>query len=68
LNEDRAIDCFLEMCHALSDKINAKLTRQRFGQGLRHLAEVQQAAHPATGPAGLEPVPPEPQSPDSGGC
>lgn len=28
LNEDRAVDCFLEMCHALSDKINAKLTRQ----------------------------------------
>ncbi|MDG2130170.1 MAG: TAXI family TRAP transporter solute-binding subunit [Fuerstiella sp.] len=27
LNEDRAVDCFLEMCHALSDKINAKLTR-----------------------------------------
>lgn len=27
LNEDRAVDCFVEMCHALSDKINAKLTR-----------------------------------------
>ncbi|GAB5440974.1 MAG: hypothetical protein Fues2KO_13230 [Fuerstiella sp.] len=27
LNEDRAVDCFIEMCHALSDKINAKLTR-----------------------------------------
>ena len=27
LNEDRAIDCFIEMCHALSDKINGKLTR-----------------------------------------
>ncbi|MCA9061093.1 MAG: TAXI family TRAP transporter solute-binding subunit [Planctomycetaceae bacterium] len=27
LNEDRAVDCFLEMCHALSDKLNAKLTR-----------------------------------------
>ncbi|QDU08624.1 alkanesulfonate transporter substrate-binding subunit [Gimesia aquarii] len=25
LNEDRATDVFLEMCHALSDKINAKL-------------------------------------------
>ncbi|WP_339728666.1 TAXI family TRAP transporter solute-binding subunit [uncultured Gimesia sp.] len=25
LNEDRATDAFLEMCHALSDKINAKL-------------------------------------------
>lgn len=29
LNEDRSTDCFLEMCHALSDKINAKLTRER---------------------------------------
>lgn len=27
LNEDRAADCFIEMCHALSDKINAKLLR-----------------------------------------
>ena len=27
LSEDRAVDCFIEMCHALSDKINAKLTR-----------------------------------------
>jgi uncharacterized protein len=27
LNEDRGADCFVQMCHALSDKINAKLTR-----------------------------------------
>ncbi len=27
LNEDRAVDCFIGMCHALSDKINAKLLR-----------------------------------------
>ena len=27
LNEDRAVDCFIEMCHALSDKLNATLTR-----------------------------------------
>ena len=27
LNEDRAVDCFVQMSHALSDKINAKLTR-----------------------------------------
>ncbi len=27
LNEDRAIDCFVQMCHALSEKLNAKLTR-----------------------------------------
>lgn len=30
LNEDRAVDSFIEMCHALNNKINAKLTRQRF--------------------------------------
>lgn len=27
LNEDQAVDCFVEMCHALSDKISGKLTR-----------------------------------------
>ena len=27
LSEDRAVDCFVQMCHALSDKINGKLTR-----------------------------------------
>jgi len=29
LREDRGVDCFVQMCHALSDKINAKITRQR---------------------------------------
>lgn len=38
LNEDRATDAFLEMCHALSDKINAKLTRLRLESGFRKLA------------------------------
>lgn len=32
LNEDRAVDCFLEMCHALSDKVNAKLSRAHLEQ------------------------------------
>ena len=32
LNEDRAIDCFIEMCHALSDKISGKLTRHTLRQ------------------------------------
>jgi len=27
LNEDQAVDCFVEMCHALSDKISGKLIR-----------------------------------------
>ena len=30
LHEDPAAGVFIEMCHALSDKINAKLNRQRF--------------------------------------
>ncbi|MEW4527334.1 MAG: TAXI family TRAP transporter solute-binding subunit [Maioricimonas sp. JB045] len=67
LNEDRAIDCFLEMCHALSDKINAKLTRQRLELGLRRLAEMQQSAAEQGMHRGLEAVPPESQSSDSGG-
>ena len=29
LNEDRGADCFIEMCHGLSNKINAKISRQR---------------------------------------
>ena len=37
INEDRSIDCFIEMCHALSDKINAKLTRQRLQAGFASL-------------------------------
>ena len=32
LNEDQAVDCFVEMCHALSDKTSGKLTRHT----LRH--------------------------------
>lgn len=39
LSEDRATDCFLEMCHALSDKINAKLTRQRFDLRMLEMIE-----------------------------
>ncbi len=38
LNEDRGVDCFLEMCHALSDKINAKISRQRLDQRFDELA------------------------------
>ncbi|MFH1267775.1 MAG: TAXI family TRAP transporter solute-binding subunit [Planctomycetota bacterium] len=29
LNDDHGPDCFIHLCHALSDKINAKLTRQQ---------------------------------------
>ena len=35
LNEDPSAVCFVQMCHALSDKVNAKLTRQRLNRILR---------------------------------
>ena len=38
INEDRAVECFVEMCHALSDKINAKLTRQRIQAGFQSIS------------------------------
>ena len=34
MNEDPSISVFVHMCHALSDKINAKLTRQRLDRYL----------------------------------
>ncbi|MEZ6059830.1 MAG: TAXI family TRAP transporter solute-binding subunit [Planctomycetaceae bacterium] len=37
LNEDRAVDCFIEMCHALSDKVSGKLIRHC----LRHFGPVR---------------------------
>ena len=40
LNEDRGADSFLEMAHALSDKINAKISRQRLDKRFEELAEV----------------------------
>ena len=38
LKEDRSVDCFIHMCHALSDKINAKISRQRMNQCFEGLA------------------------------
>ena len=38
LNDDPAITCFLEMSHALSEKISSKLTRGRIGQLSEQLA------------------------------
>ncbi|MDB4637458.1 MAG: TAXI family TRAP transporter solute-binding subunit [Planctomycetaceae bacterium] len=46
LNEDRSVDCFLEMCHALSDKINAKLTRVTLEE---NFAELRLLLHEKTG-------------------
>jgi len=45
LKEDRATDCFLEMCHSLSDKINAKLSRQRLDQRMNELVAAVNARH-----------------------
>lgn len=39
LNEERGADCFLEMCHALSNKINAKISRQRLDKRFAELVE-----------------------------
>ena len=40
LNEDRGADCFIEMCHALSNKINAKISRQRLDMCFAELVGV----------------------------
>ena len=39
LNEDRGADCFIEMCHALSNKINAKISRQRLDKRFDELTK-----------------------------
>lgn len=39
LHEDPAAGVFIEMCHALSDKINAKLNRQRLDSQFKTLAD-----------------------------
>ena len=39
LNEDRGVDCFIVMCHELSNKINAKISRQRLDTVMYRLIE-----------------------------
>jgi hypothetical protein len=39
LTEDCAAECFVQMCHALSNKINAKISRQRLDRSLSRIAE-----------------------------
>lgn len=39
MNEDPSVACFVQMCHALSDKINAKLTRQRLDRRFELMAK-----------------------------
>ena len=42
LNEDRGADCFVEMCHDLSNKINSKISRQRLDTVMHRLIEATQ--------------------------
>ena len=44
LNEDRGIACFMNMCHELSQKINAKLSRQRLDAKLSELTDAVRTA------------------------
>ncbi|MHC4404160.1 MAG: TAXI family TRAP transporter solute-binding subunit [Planctomycetota bacterium] len=44
LNEDRGPECFIQMCHALSNKINAKLSRRQQQRLVRELIEVVNAS------------------------
>lgn len=39
LNEDRGPECLIQMCHALSDKINAKLSRRQQDKLVHELIE-----------------------------
>ena len=39
LNEDRATECFIDMCDALSQRLNGKLSRQRLEQRLIKLTD-----------------------------
>lgn len=38
INDDRSVECFLVMCYSLSEKINSKLTRQRFEKAIGEIA------------------------------
>ncbi|MHC4398969.1 MAG: hypothetical protein ACYTG0_04745 [Planctomycetota bacterium] len=42
------MDCFLEMCHALSDKVNAKISRQRLDKRFDELADAISARNKPT--------------------
>jgi TRAP transporter TAXI family solute receptor len=50
LNEDRAVDCLLELCQALTEKINAKISRQRLD---KRFAELGAAVRQGPGPPGV---------------
>ncbi len=65
LNEDRAAECFIHMCHALSNKINAKLTRQRTDTQLGRLLQIMERAlqtAPAASPTAAQQSPQENRS------
>jgi hypothetical protein len=54
LNEDRAAVCFIQMCHALSDKINAKLSRQRLDKRFDQLTETLSELSERNAPRGTD--------------
>ena len=39
INDDRSVECFLTMCFSLSEKISAKLTRQRLEKAIGQLGD-----------------------------
>lgn len=47
MNEDPSVACFVQMCHALSNKINAKLTRQRTDRQMQMFLELTTNQRPA---------------------
>ena len=49
MNEDPSVACFVQMCHALSNKINAKLTRQRTDRQMRLFMELSSQQSTNTG-------------------
>ncbi|MCP4776275.1 MAG: hypothetical protein GY880_18770, partial [Planctomycetaceae bacterium] len=49
MNEDPSVACFVQMCHALSNKINAKLTRQRTDRQMRLFMELSSKQSTNTG-------------------
>ena len=54
LNEDRGAAVFVDMCHELSQKINAKLTRQSMERQFAQLADAVSRSGDRSDPSGNE--------------
>ncbi len=54
LNEDRGAACFVDMCHELSQKINAKLTRQSMRRQIARLADAISQSGDRSEPPGIQ--------------